>query len=171
MSGGKAAGAGDGAPKKKLPLVKIAILALGSLLAAGGGYAGWTVFLAAPAEAHEGAKAAEVAAPDTMHVAAIDYSVAAENSYTYSLALSVMLNKMCGTRSPKALAAQAAKEMQSDGTLVHLSWEAAYRRMGTLGVSSCDYMISEITSANEKARAAQRAAAEAAKKAEGGGGH
>lgn len=165
MSGGTAEAA---TPKKKLPLVKLAIFLAVPLLLAGGGYAGWTMFLAAPGEEHAAEGEHGEGAPDALHVSAIDYSIAAETSYTYTLALSVMLKDMCGATRTTALEAEADKEMQSDGKLVHLSWEAAYRRLGTLGVSSCDYMVSEIMDADGKARDSQLAAAEAAKKAEGG---
>jgi hypothetical protein len=167
-----AAAPAEGAPKKKRSIVKLAIFALIPILLAGGGYAGWTMFMAPPAGEHaaEGGEHGE-GAPDDMHVAAVDYSVAAENSYSYTLALSVMLAEMCGTTDTEYLEMEADKEMQSDGKLVHLSWVAAHRRMGTLGPNSCDLMIAEIIRADGKAFQIAAAIAAAAKKDAGGGGH
>ncbi|MBX3576593.1 MAG: hypothetical protein KF723_05250 [Rhizobiaceae bacterium] len=171
---------GGETPKKKRSIVKLAIFALVPVLLAGGGYAGWTMFLAAPAEQHaaeaaasevEGGEHGAEGAPDEMHVSAVDYTIAAETSFSYALALSEMLTEMCGTVDTAALEVEAGKEAHADGMLVHHSWAAAYRRMGTITDRSCSMMLAEIMNADGRAYARQAEAVKADKKASGGGGH
>ena len=179
------AAAGE-APKKKRSIVKLALFALVPLLLAGGGYAGWTMFLAAPFEEHgageHGAEVAEgeaaeggahgEAAPDAMHVSAVDYTIAAETSFSYAYALSEMLTDMCGTVDTASLKVEAEKEAHADGLLVHHSWAAAHRRMGTITDRSCSMMLAEVMNADGRAYARQAEAVLAdKKKAGGGGGH
>lgn len=158
----------DAAPKKRSKL-KLAIFALVPLLLGGGGYAGWTMFLAGPAEEPHAAEAPEGGdhspdhapkKPDPIRVAAIRLEVASETSYTYSFALSELLKAQCGKVNVEALKAASEKEAENDGVLVNLSWQAATRRLTTITEKSCDYMRAEIIAADNKALAlAQPAAA------------
>ena len=164
---------------KKRPLLKLAAMVVVPLIVlGGGGYAGWTMFLASPGDAAHGEAAAEGhgdgadgahggAAPDQIHVAAVDYSIAAETSFTYTQALSEMLADMCGQEHAPDLKAAAEDEAHTDGMLVHMSWIAAYRRMGSVTKKSCHLMRAEVINANGRAfaRAEEEAVAAAPKAA------
>lgn len=163
------------APKMKRSPLKLAVLALVPLMLAGGGYFGWTFFAGQAGE--DVAQASEAAAeaghaegaPDTTHVAALPPEIAAESTFTYSFALSELLNGKCGRIRVRALKLAVAEEAAADGTLVNLSWIAANRRMSTLTEKSCDYLVSEIEDADGEAafQAREKAKAEMAAKGEG----
>jgi hypothetical protein len=167
---------GSGTPKKRSKL-KLALLVLAPLVVlAGGGYAGWTFFLApAPAEASvqaaEGTEAAGEGAsghaPDPVQVAAVPVDIAAQTSFTHSYALSVLIEEMCGEVSVPALKAASEEEAHADAQLVALSWTAASRRVNALSEKSCGHFFAEIENADAKAAtiAAEKAAAAAKGKA------
>lgn len=142
--------AADGAaPPKKRSKLKLALFALVPLLLAGGGYAGWTQFFAAPAEAavgqdSHGTEAAHGPAP-------IPPEVAAETSYTHSYALLVLLAPRCGGMLAPALKAASEAEAHADGMLAHLSWQAAARRAANFTEKSCGYVLSEVETAEYRA--------------------
>jgi hypothetical protein len=127
-------------PPKKRSKLKLALAALAPLLAAGGGYAGWTVY-AARADA----------APDAMQVAAVSPEVAAETSFTHSYALAVLTAPLCGTARVPGLQAASDAEANADGRLVNLSWEAAARRAADLTGVSCDFLRHEVREAEHRA--------------------
>ena len=161
------------APGKRSKL-KLALLALASLLLAGGGFAGWTVFMAPEAAAGgDNAAAGDEAAGDgghgTMVALALPPEIVAESTYTHSYALSVLIARDCGRVRVGALKAAAEEEARADGVLANLSWEAANRRIGTLDEKSCGYMLNEVAGANAKAQRAvdEKAAAEKGGKAKG----
>lgn len=176
----KAPAAETSAEPKKRSKLKLAIFALVPLLLGGGGYAGWTMFLAGP---DEEAQAAEVAEggdhspdhapkkPDPIRVAAIRLEVASETSFTYSFALSELLKAQCGKVNVEALKAASDKEAENDGVLVSLSWQAATRRLTTITEKSCDYMRAEITAADNKALALAQPATAKGGHGEAKGGH
>src|SRR5690606_28284554 len=97
FSKNRAANAGS----KRRSALKLGLLAAALLVAAGGGYAGWSFFLAgsgeagaATTEAHDGA--AEQA-PDPLEIAALHRAARAESSFTHPFALSVLITaKSCG---------------------------------------------------------------------------
>ncbi len=149
----------ESAPGKRSK-VKLAVMALAPLLVlGGGGYAGWTMFLAGPAHSGEGA-------PDEVKVAAIPPEVAAETSLSHSFALATLIAPRCGAQDVTALKAATDKEAETDGVLVNLSWQAAARRTVSLTEKSCDLLMSEVADAEAKARALAPVAKEAHK--EGG---
>lgn len=139
------------APKKKSKL-KLALLVLAPLVLAGGGYAGWTMFLAAPGgeEAHA-SESGEDHGADEIKVSAVPAEIAAETSFTHSFALSVLLAQRCGVVDAAALKAASDEEAIADGALVSLSWQAAARRVATLTEKSCGHMMAEIVGADAKA--------------------
>lgn len=153
----------SGAPKKRSKVL-LGLLAAVPLVLAGGGYAGWTLFLAGPADE---AQAAE-RAPDPVVVAALPTDLAAESSYTHSFALSVLIRAKCGGSRAPALKAASEEEARADGMLVQLSWVAAARRANALSEKSCSYLLGEIDKADDKAARIAAAKAEAAKKLAGG---
>jgi hypothetical protein len=163
---------GSGTPKKRSKL-KLALLVLAPLVVlAGGGYAGWTFFLApaptAPsAQAGEGAGEAPEQTPDPVQVAAVPVDIAAQTSFTHSYALSVLIEEMCGEISAPALKAASEEEAHADAQLVALSWTAASRRVNALSEKSCGHFFAEIENADAKAAtiAADKAAAAAKGKA------
>jgi hypothetical protein len=106
---------------------------------------------------------------DGTHVASVPPEIAAETSWTYSWALSELLNGKCGKLRVEALRAASEEEAASDGKLVNLSWMAANRRIGTLTEKSCEYIVAEIENADGKAMWKAEEAAAALKAAEGGG--
>jgi hypothetical protein len=168
----KAAESGE-APKKKRSPLKLVILALVPLLLAGGGYFGWTFFAGEAGEdtAHASEGSAEGEGhgeTDGTHVASVPLEIAAETSWTYSYALSELLNGKCGKLRVEALKAASEEEAATDGKLVNLSWMAANRRIGTLTERSCEYIVAEILNADGKAIWQAQEAAAAAKAAEGG---
>jgi hypothetical protein len=174
----KAAEATD-APKKKRSPLKLAILVLAPVMLAGGGYFGWTFFTGEAGEASAHASEATEEGHGsghggdghgaTTHVVALPPEIAAESTFTYSFAMSELLNGKCGRIRVKALKAAVAEEASTDGTLVNLSWIAANRRMGTLTEKSCEYLVAEIENADGKAHVKAEEKAAAAKAAEGGG--
>ena len=142
------------APKRSK--LKLALFALAPLLLAGGGYAGWTQFLAGEANAEtHGEPAAEGAAEghgkDPVHVSAVPSEIAAETSFTHSFALSVILAQRCGSLRLAALKEASDAEARADGLLVNLSWQAAARRANELTEKSCGYLLAEIQAADNKA--------------------
>lgn len=146
---------GSEAPKKR-PKLKLALLVLAPLaVLAGGGYAGWTFFLApAPAAASAQAGAEEAApeqAPDPVQVAAVPVEIAAQTSFTHTYALSVLIEEMCGVISVPALKAASEAEAHADAQLVALSWTAASRRVNALSEKSCGHFFAEIENADAKA--------------------
>ena len=160
------------APGKRSKL-KLAMLALAPLLLAGGGFAGWTVFMAPEAVADHAAAGGEAEGEGghgTMVALALPPEIVAESTYTHSYALSVLIARDCGRTRTGALKAAAEEEARADDVLANLSWEAANRRVGTLDEKSCGYMLSEVASANAKAQRAadEKAAAEKGGKAKGG---
>lgn len=170
-------GSDAGAKKKRSPL-KLALFALLPLLLAGGGYAGWTFFMAGDEEAvaSEGEGGHAVAegdghaeGQDPTHVSALPLEIKAETSFTYSYALSELLKRQCGSVRVDSLKAAAEEEARADGMLVNLSWIAANRRLGTVTEKSCEYMRAEIGNADGKAYVMAEEKAAAAKAAEGGG--
>lgn len=158
----KAAAAADteAAPKKRSKL-KLILLACAPLVLAGAGYAGW--IFAAPALGLAGDHA-EAAGEDTTHVAALPPEVLAENSFTYTFALSELLKEKCGTTRVAGLRAASAAEAEADGALTSLSWIAANRRATALTEESCGKILAEID------RGELKAAALAAAKTKGEGG-
>lgn len=157
-----------GAPKKRSKLM-LAALAGVPLVLAGGGYAGWTLFLANP----DGAGAESAAedgehAPDPVVVAALPTELAAESSYTHSYAISVLIREKCGGSRTRALQAASEEEARADGLLVQMSWVAAARRATMLSDKSCNYLLGEVDKANEKAAQIAAAKIEAEKKAASG---
>lgn len=166
-----AAPAGEAAPPKKRSKLKLALLACAPLVLGGAGYGGWAFYAGGEAayarETTHGEHAAEgehdAAGQDGAEAALIsDDDVAAENSFTYSLALSELLKEECGEADVTALKAAAGKEAAADGRLVNLSWMAAARRIGTITEKSCSRMLSEIGKANLRALEASAPKKEAA---------
>lgn len=153
------------APKRSK--LKLALLALAPLLLAGGGYAGWTQFFASDANAGTHGEAAEGQKQDPAHVSAVPSEIAAETSFTHSLALSVMLAQRCGSVRLSALKEASDAEARADGLLVNLSWLAAARRAGELTEKSCGYLLAEIRAADDKAMRIAEARL-AAEKGDGG---
>lgn len=155
-----------GAPKKRSKLM-LAVLATVPLVLAGGGYAGWTLFLANPDGAGEETARAEAEqhAPDPVVVAALPTELAAESSYTHSFALSVLIREKCGGRRAPALKAASEEEARADGLLVQMSWVSAARRATALSDKSCGYLLGEVAKADEKAAMVAEAKLAAAKKA------
>lgn len=139
-------------PEKRSKL-KLLLLAGAPLLVAGGGYAGW--IFAAPALGFGAAGHAEAAGDgkDAMHVAALPPEILAENSFTYTFALSELLKDTCGPTRVVALKAASAEEAKADGGLTNLSWIAATRRAGALTQQSCDKILTEIDRGELKAMA------------------
>ena len=163
FSKNRAANAGS----KRRSALKLGLLAAALLVAAGGGYAGWSFFLAgsgeagaATTEAHDGA--AEQA-PDPLEIAALHRAARAESSFTHTFALSVLITDKCGESNVPALRAASEAEAMADGLLANLSWLAAARRVHILNAKSCGHLLSEVDSAEAKALKL----AEAKAKAEG----
>lgn len=150
------------APKKRSK-IKLALLAIVPLVLAGGGYAGWALYLA-PWPLGEAAHAIEAKAgehgatadgegghgEDPMTVSALPLEVLAETSSTHTYALSVLIAAKCGSPTVPALKAAAEEEAESNGMLVNLSWAAAARRTGGLSPKTCDYLWAEIDAAEAK---------------------
>jgi hypothetical protein len=153
----KAAPAADpNAPPKKRSKLKLGLLVLAPLvLLGGGGYAGWTFFLAAPAEEHAEANPHGI---DPHKVAALKAESAPETTFTYALALSEFLKKDCGGVKLTALKEASEAEAHADGVLAHKSWLAAARRFESVTEASCDRMRSEIYRAEDRAVAGASAA-------------
>lgn len=149
----KAAPAAGTAPAKKRSKLKLALLAVVTLLVlAGGGYAGWMFFAAPPAaEATEGPKLPH--GIDPHRVALQKAESAPESSFAYAFALSEFLRKECGPMRVEALKAASEAEARADGALVHKSWIAAARRAETVTDVSCYRMQSEIFKAESRAAA------------------
>lgn len=139
------------APKKGRRL-KLILFACLPLVLGGGGYAGWTFYMASSEAAH-GGETAEGHGTDATKVAAIPPEIAAENSFTYSFALSHLLKRMCGGVTVKALKTASEAEALADGNLVNLSWIAANRRLDSITEESCSRMMGEIGNAEMKAEA------------------
>ena len=138
----------NAAPKKRSKL-KLALLALVPLLAAGGGYGGWVFY-----SGQAGAQAAEGEAhpaADPIKVSAVPTEIAAETSFTHSYALSVMIARDCGRVRAEALKAASEEEARADGMLVNLSWTAAARRTALLDDKICRRLLNEVYDANVKA--------------------
>ena len=150
-------GAPEAAPKKRSKL-KLALVALVPLLLAGGGYAGWSFFMAPGAdEAH--AEAAEGEAghgegghgtEDPMKVSSVETELKAETSATHTYALSVLIAGTCGASRTPALKAASDAEAAQDGMLVSLSWQGAARRVMGVTEKACNYMVGEIEEAELK---------------------
>ena len=157
------------APRKRSKL-KLALLALVPLLLAGGGFAGWTVFMA-PQAAAEGDHAEAGGEHAPMVALALPPEIVAESTYTHSYALSVLIARDCGRVRVGALKAAAEEEARADGALASLSWEAANRRIATLDEKSCSHMLGEVTAANAKAQRVADEKAAAAEKGKAKGGH
>lgn len=137
---------------KKRSWLKLGLLAAVPLLLAGGGYAGWTLFLAGPAgETAHAAEAGAHAAPDPVETAALPLAMAAETSFTHSYALAVAIERRCGRAATAELKAASEEEARTDGTLVNLSWTSATRRAAKLMDKSCGRLLGEVEAANEKA--------------------
>ena len=162
----KTAPAADGAPEaapKKRSKLKLALAALVPLLLAGGGYAGWTFFMAPAAdEAH--AEAAEGEAghgegghgtEDPMKVSSVETELKAETSATHTYALSVLIAGTCGAAQTPALKAASDAEAAEDGMLVSLSWQVAARRARGVSAKTCNYMVGEIEEAELKLASAE----------------
>lgn len=149
-------------PKKRSKL-RLALVALAPLVLAGGGCAGWTFFLAAPAE--EAHAEGEDHGVDPQKVAALKAAADAETSATYSFALSELIKPDCGAVNATALKAASEAEAHADGTLVNMSWIAASRRIASVTEKSCVRLRAEIMAAE------QRAAGPKAIAAPKGGGH
>lgn len=145
-------------PKPRSRL-KLALLALVPLVLAGGGYGGWTYVTG-----HE-AEAAHAPAPDPIAVSAVPTEIAAETSFTHSLALATIIARHCGRVPVRALKAASDDEARADGLLVNLSWTAANRRIVELDDKNCRYFLSEVRTAEAKAA---RLAAEKEAAARGG---
>lgn len=142
------------APKKR-PRLRLAVMALAPLLlAGGGGYAGWSYYLGADAEA---------AAHDATLPPPIPVEIAAETSFTHSFAVATIIARNCGSLRVPALKAASAAEARVDGTLANLSWQAAARRTFSLDEVSCRHFISEIRVAEAKAESIAEAAGKSAK--------
>ncbi|MBO6718358.1 MAG: hypothetical protein JJ913_10420 [Rhizobiaceae bacterium] len=155
----------EDAPKKKRSWLKLAIIAAVPLVLAGGGFAAWTLYFAAPdGEAHAAGKA-DHGAPDPMKVSALPREIAAESSVTHTYALSVLIAGKCGASHVEALRAASNAEAEGDGLLAQLSWESAARRSAQLKERSCGHLLAEIDDADAKAAAR---AASAAKEAASG---
>src|SRR5690606_36006545 len=148
FSKSRAANAGS----KRRSALKLGLLAAAPLVAAGGGYAGWSFFLAgsgaAATEAHDGA--AEQA-PDPLEIAALHRAARAESSFTHTFALSVLITDKCGESNVPALRAASDDEAKADGLLANLSWLAAARRAHMLNAKSCGHLLSEVDNAEAKA--------------------
>jgi len=155
------------APGKRRRL-KLALAALAPLLLAGGGFAGWTQWVAATPAPDGGHAAGETV---RMVALALPPQIVAESTYAHSYALSVLIARRCGRVRTNALKAAAEGEAQADGLLVNLSWEAANRRIATLDDKSCGYMLDEIARANGKAQRVAEEKAAAEKGAKGKSGH
>ncbi len=142
---------GESPVSKKRSKLMLALFALVPLVLAGGGYAGWTFFLA-PASAtdahaasgHDGGEA------DMMKVASISPEIRAETSATQTYALSVLIADTCGAPAAPALKAASEAEAHADAALVNLSWIAAVRRTRGLTEKTCGYLWSEIEDAEAK---------------------
>jgi hypothetical protein len=146
-----AAPADAAAPRPRHSKLKLALMVLLPMLLLGGGGAGAWFFLLVPApEAHAEADHAEVehGGIDPQKVAAFQAEAAAETSATYSYALAQMLKAQCGTVNVEALKEAANAEAAHDGMLVHLSWQAALRRAGTITERSCTRVLNEIDKAD-----------------------
>ena len=130
------------APRKRSK-IKLALLAFVPLVLAGGGYAGWTLYLApwpldqaahgveAKAEGHGAMAEGEGGhGEDPMTVSALPLDVLAETSSTHTYALSVLIAAKCGSPPVPALKAASEEEAKSNGMLVNQSWTAAARRTG-----------------------------------------
>lgn len=150
-------------PKKRSKL-KLALIALAPLVLAGGGYAGWTFFLAAPAE--EAHAEGEDHGVDPQKVAALKAAADAETSATYSFALSELIKPDCGAVNATALKAASEAEAHANGTLVNMSWIAASRRIASVTEKSCVRLRAEIMTAEQRAAGPKAIAAP-----KGGGGH
>lgn len=139
----------NAAPKQRSKL-KLALLALVPLLAAGGGYGGWAFY---SGQAGGGAEAAEAedTTEDPIQVSAVPTEIAAETSFTHSYALSVMIARDCGRVRADALRAASEEEARADGMLVNLSWTAAARRTALLDDKTCRRLLNEVYDANVKA--------------------
>ena len=152
----RAAG-GTPQPKGKSRL-KLAVLALMPVLLAGGGYAGWTFFSAPDAQAE--AVAEEAGHPAAAVPSAPPLDLLAENSFTHSLAIAVMIRNECGKVYVPQLLEASNAEAKENGELANLSWMAAARRIGPLTEKTCGHLLAEVETAN--ARAAQAVAAKLA---------
>lgn len=140
---------GETAAKPKRSKVKLALFALLPLVAlGGGGYAGWTFFLApdAAAEAGHGGEGGGHGT-DPTKVAALLPDVRAEVSATHSYAIAVIMEPTCGAPPTPALKAASAAEAAADGAMVNESWMAAVRRTRTLNDKNCSYLWKEIEAA------------------------
>lgn len=147
------ADASDDEQPKKRSKVKLAIFALVPLLLAGGGYFGYTKFLAKPADAaghHEASAEGGEHGADPTKVSAIEPELAAETSATHSFALSVLLANRCGPSEVPNLKTASETEAHADGVLVSLSWQAAARRTMTTTRDSCGRLLAEIDEAEKK---------------------
>ena len=151
-------GAPEAAPKKRSKL-KLALVALVPLLLAGGGYAGWSFFMApgadeahaeAAAEGEEGHGEDGHGAADMMKVSSVETALKAETSATHTYALSVLIAGTCGASRTPALKAASDAEAAEDGMLVSLSWQGAARRAMGVTEKACNYMVGEIEEAELK---------------------
>lgn len=148
---------GEAAPKKRSK-VKLAVMVLAPLLVlGGGGYGGWVFFLApkhapaAEAAGEHGDGHGADAQDDTETASISPEQVAAENSFTYSFALSQLVKADCGDVDVTALKTESDKEAAADGKLVSLSWQAALARKATITDKSCNRILFEIDGANTRA--------------------
>ena len=149
------------APKKRSK-VRLALLAVVPLVMLGGGYAGWSLYLApwpsgevahaeAKAEGHGATgEAAGGHGEDPMIVSALPLEVLAETSATHTYALSVLMSGKCGSPAVPGLKAASEAEAETNGPLVNLSWTAAVRRTKGLSEKTCDYLWGEIDAAEAK---------------------
>jgi len=145
--------AADHTPQKHSKL-KLALLALVPLLLAGGGYAGWTTFIA-PAGAETSGQVASGAADgqegDGGQAAVVSPDISAETSYTHAFALSVLIAPRCGVARVPALMRATEAEAHENGMLVNLSWLAAARRAAATTEKSCDHLRAEVIDAERLA--------------------
>lgn len=138
-------------PARKRRGWTLALLALMPLLAAGGGYAGWTLFTGdADAAAHAAGSAGGQGA-DSTQTASISTELAAETSFTHAFALSVLVAPRCGAANTQALKAASDAEARADGMLATLSWQAAARRTAATTEKSCVFLRQEVTEAELRA--------------------
>lgn len=164
-----AAGAeGDAAAKPKRSKLKLALFALVPLLLlGGGGYAGWTFFLAPHADGADAAGHGEAAdahgaghdegaagdghGTDATKVAAILPDARPQVSATHSYAVAVLIEQACGALPVPALKAASEAEAAADGAMVNESWRAAVARTRTLDAKNCSYFLTEIEGAEFRA--------------------
>ncbi len=154
---GDPAAEGEAAPKPKRSKLKLAVFALAPLLLlGGGGYAGWTFFMAPDAAAEaghgEGGDAqGDGHGTDPTTVSALLPDARPEVSATHSYAIAVIMEPACGAPPVPALKAASAAEAAADGAMVNKSWMAAVRRTRTLDAKNCSYLWKEIEAAEWKA--------------------